>query len=225
MKENKVKISKEKLEKVLSNFGKVCWEDDDLVCIECNPPISVRIEEDGLWVSFVFEIPEHLVKQFEDFVGLEETKWSIEILDAWIDYVVKKIVNMIKEKLPFVEDWDFMDARSIVLYYDEPFSSISEVGKTIEDIVEEVTDIVYNKLELMNIIDFISPAEMRKVLIPIILDDVMFVSPCEIKKIGGSYGVIVPLDGLKLVVDKLEEKIPAILRVEPKRKEIIIKLQ
>jgi len=158
---------------------------------------------------------EDLLKNFEEVVGLEYEKWTPKIRKLWdklVDKIVKEIgvwdVDVDLEYINFFADFKKFKPKQIK----EKIKEFKEINERYE---KKFTDwrVIY---------DYLTHEEIRSA----ILSKLTFMIPCEIKPIGGSYQVIIPVEGLRLIVDenvlKERKKIKAKLTIDPTNKEIKI---
>jgi len=166
-----------------------------------------------LWTTVVCE---------DDLIEIIEKELSIDVknnkvAETMIDILMRRAASEINNKTKFNAYID-----SGFLHVEKNIKSIKGIKETIEKEVP-VIERIRKKLETYKCLyEFLTPSEIQRLL----LSKVTYVAPVQIKKIGGSYGVIIPIDVLKMFVNeevlKKGSEITAKLRANANSGEIII---
>jgi len=209
-------MNEEEFEKMVEKLGYE-YEFFDKFDIELKGyPIWFSWKEDAeefcVYGSFGLD---NLRENFEEAVGSKTEEWTPKIGKLW-----DKLVNKIIEEIPYPEvdtDGEFIHIST----YFKKFKA-EKIKKEIEKLKEIIKKWEDKFTDWRIIYDYLTHEEIRNA----ILSKLTFMIPCEIKPIGGSYQVIIPVEGLRLIVDenvlKEKKKIKARLTIDPSNKEIKI---
>ena len=204
--------SEEDAEDYINNDGK--WIDDETIELPNDFALSYTNNVFALWntISDDSWFAEMLSKELSIDIS------SNKVAEAMIDIIMHRVVSEINNKTNFK---GFVDSGFIHIEMDN-IKSIDGLKEIIEKEIPKVEEIK-KKLETYKCIyEYLTPSEIQRLF----LSKVTYVAPVQIKKIGGSYGVIIPIDVLKMFVDenKLKEgtEITAKLRANANNGEIIL---
>jgi len=210
-------MKEKEFEKLVEKLGvKYEWIDD--FCIEIRPyPCWFSWEEDKEHFELTASIClDTLRENLEEIAGIK--KWGVGVEKLWeklIERITKKVEEEIDAKVE--TDGEFIH----LIKYFKKFNA-----KKIKKACEKLGDLAKKYAEKLSdwraIYDYVDHEDIRKA----ILSNVKFVTPCEIKRVGGSYQVTIPIDGLKLIIDeevlKNNKKIKARLTIIPEEERIEI---
>jgi len=189
------------------------WMDENIMILPNDWQISYEDNAFKLWDT---------VASNEQFAELLSGEFSI---DVNINKVAKSMIEKLKERIAS----EINNKTSFEVVLDNEYviveRKIKSIGK-IEGIIKVEVPIVEKIKEKLDtykcFYEYLTPGEMQRLL----LSKVTYVAPVQIKKIGGSYGVIIPIDVLKMFIDeenlKKGTEISAKLKANADNGEIIL---
>ena len=156
------------------------------------------------------------------FAEMIEREFSINIennkvAESMIDILMSRIASEINNKTSFnaIIDSGFVSVERTI----KGVEGVKEVIKKEVPVIEKIKE----KLDSYKCFyEYLTPSEIQRLL----LSKVTYVAPVQIKKIGGSYGVVIPMDVLKMFINeevlKEGKEITAKLRANANSGEIVL---
>ena len=162
------------------------------------------------------------IADYEWFAEMIEREFSIDVknnkvADNIIKTLMDRVASEINNKMSFeaLTDYEFIHVQRVI----KGIEGIKEVIKKEVPVIEKIKE----KLDSYKCFyEYLTPSEIQRLL----LSKVTYVAPVQIKKIGGSYGVVIPMDVLKMFVNeevlKEGKEITAKLRANANSGEIVL---
>lgn len=205
------RYGEEDAENYINNDDK--WIDEETIYLPNEFLLSYSDNTFLLWKTISDEdwFTEMLSKELS--IDVENNKVAQDMINILMHRVVSEINN--KTSFEACIDQGFIHTEKSV-------KSIEDVAEAVKKDIPKLEEIK-RKLETYKCIyEYLTPAEIQRLF----LSKVTYVAPVQIKRIGGSYGVIIPVNVLKMFVDenKLEKgaEITAKLRANANTGEIIL---
>jgi len=189
------------------------WLDEETIELPNGWCLSFNKGIFELWTS---------IADYEWLAEMIEREFSIDVennkvADNMIKTLMNRVVSEINNKTNFEAntDYEFINiARTI-----KGVEGVKEVIMKEVPVIEKIKE----KLDSYKCFyEYLTPSEIQRLL----LSKVTYVAPVQIKKIGGSYGVIIPIDVLKMFINeevlKRGKEITAKLRANANSGEIIL---
>lgn len=204
-------FTEEEARKYVSNDDK--WIDEDTIELPNGWCLSFNEGVFNLWTSIAdYEwLAEMIEREFS--IDVENNKVAENLIKTLMERVVSEINN--KTNFRATTDCEFVYAEREI----KGVEGVKEVIVNEVPVIEKIKE----KLDSYKCFyEYLTPSEIQRLL----LSKVTYVAPVHIKKIGGSYGVIIPIDVLKMFINEEELKknreITAKLRANANSGEIII---
>jgi len=179
--------SEEEAENYVKDSDK--WIDDNCIVLPNGPLLTY--ENSNFNITYTVADKE----QFEDMFS-NELSIDIEnnkVAETTITLLMRRIASEIKSKTNFEVT---LDGEG--LYVEKNLKSIESIGEIIKKEFPKIEEIT-KKLETYKCIyEHLTPVEIQRLF----LSKVTYVAPVQIKRIGGSYGVIIPIDVLKMFINE-----------------------
>jgi len=165
------------------------WIDDN--CIELPNGSLLTYENGNFYITYTVADKEQFKEMFSNELSIDIE--NNKVAETMITLLMRRIASEIKSKTNFEVTLDGED-----LYVEKDLKSIESIGEIIKKEFPKIEEIA-KKLETYKCIyEYLTPAEIQRLF----LSKVTYVAPVQIKRIGGSYGVIIPIDVLKMFVDE-----------------------
>jgi len=165
------------------------WIDDN--CIELPNGSLLTYENGNFYITYTVADKEQFKEMFSNELSIDIE--NNKVAETMITLLMRRIASEIKSKTNFEVTLDGED-----LYVEKDLKSIESIGEIIKKEFPKIEEIT-KKLETYKCIyEYLTPAEIQRLF----LSKVTYVAPVQIKRIGGSYGVIIPIDVLKMFVDE-----------------------
>lgn len=221
MKRNKIKFDVEGFKELINSIGENVEFTTEYDAHLTNYSISFSFDDkyNEFWVSAWINT-DRLFEEFETLVR----GWNEDTEKCWIDImeeIAREAESLLDIKLDVMAEEEGIIIRK---EWTGEFPDLEELKQIVSQ-MKKVLDAMKKLENPKTLYYYLEPEKIRK----LVLDAIPFSAPVEIKPIGGSYQVVIPKDGLKLLVDEelLKEggKIPATLRVIPSEKKIEITIR
>jgi len=202
----------EEAEEYVSNDDK--WLDENTIELPNGWCLSFNEGTFNLWSS--------VVADYDWFAEMIEREFSIDVknnkvADNMIKTLMERVVSEINNKTNFEAgtDYEFISVERTI----KGVEGVKEVIEKEVPVIEKIKE----KLDSYKCFyEYLTPSEIQRLL----LSKVTYVAPVQIKKMGGSYGVIIPMDVLKMFINeevlKGGKEITAKLRANANSGEIIL---
>jgi len=169
------------------------WIDDNCIIL---PNDTLLTFENAFNISYAVADKEQFEEIFSNELSIDIE--NNKVAETIINLLMRRIASEIKNKTSFEVTFD-----GEYLYIEKNLKSIKSIKETIEKEFPEIEKIRKKLKTYKCIYEYLTPAEIQRLFV----SKVTYIAPVQIKKIGGSYGVIIPIDVLKMFVDedKLKE--------------------
>jgi len=189
--------SEEEAENYVKDSDK--WIDDNCIVLPNGPLLTY--ENGNFNITYTVADKEQFEEMFSNELSIDIE--NNKVAETTITLLMRRIASEIKSKTNFEATIEPTYKRGI--YPNAEFLHVEKTVKNIEDIkkifekefpkIEEIA----KKLETYKCIyEYLTPTEIQKLF----LSKVTYVAPVQIKRIGGSYGVIIPIDVLKMFINE-----------------------
>ena len=165
------------------------WIDDN--CIELPNGSLLTYENGNFYITYTVADKEQFKEMFSNELSIDIE--NNKVAETMITLLMRRIASEIKSKTNFEVT---LDGEG--LYVEKNLKSIESIGEIIKKEFPKIEEIT-KKLETYKCIyEHLTPVEIQRLF----LSKVTYVAPVQIKRIGGSYGVIIPIDVLKMFINE-----------------------
>jgi len=189
------------------------WIDENSIELPNGWCLAFNEEAFNLWRSIAdYQWFEEMIER-EFSIDTENNKVAKNIIRTLMDRVVSEINS--KTNFEAETDYEFINVEKTI-------KGIEGIEEVIKKEIPEIEKIEEKLNSYKCFYEYLAPAEIQHLF----LSKTTYISPVQIKKIGGSYGMIIPMDVLKMFVSEEELKegkeIMAKLRANANSGEIVL---
>jgi len=179
--------SEEEAENYVKDSDK--WIDDNCIVLPNGPLLTY--ENGNFNITYTVADKEQFEEMFSNELSIDIE--NNKVAETTITLLMRRIASEIKSKTNFEVT---LDGEG--LYVEKNLKSIESIGEIIKKEFPKIEEIT-KKLETYKCIyEHLTPVEIQRLF----LSKVTYVAPVQIKRIGGSYGVIIPIDVLKMFINE-----------------------